>query len=647
MLNAVGWAAAILLAACLLRVILNGGRAGADRGGTGGTGGTRRALELLPLAAIGLTLWHGWLALHGSAFVVLFSLPGYLAAAILLAISLPRLRRAARAALAGNVRGTGSAEPAAASVRTSDGAGSDGVLAGPVLPSRRAAARVAAAAGLGLLVLSAVRLVELHALRNAATSPPELRRQERVLDLAARSWPDAFAALCADLAVRYPFTAWKGIDWRTRCAVTAPRIAAAAAHRDAAAYYGALREFVWSIPDGHVGLAGDDHGLAGRETGGDFGLRLVQLAGGRVVASVVLPGGAAARAGLRYGAEILTWNGKPIAQALAATPVLWADWPPATAEARRAEQLRFLVRAPVGTVASIAYRPRGAPASAAASSAAGSSEAPRTVRLTAAAPLPAASRKAGGTAPMDPDEPPEGGPVPFNLREAFTGGAVEWRWLPAGAGYIRVKYELPTLCQVDPSGQVRRAVASFLDRRASGIVLDVRGNGGGLDLMVPRAIGCLVDVPGVYEVPGVFSPAARRFLPAPAYTVRVVPMAPHFAGRVAVLIDGYTLSSGEGFPLALRGRPGVAVFGFAGTGGFFAIDQRLIRLPGGLAMVVPIGQSLGAGGRIQVDSDAAGRGGVAPDHLIPWTEATLDAVYREHRDPVLEAAVAWLRAGSY
>jgi carboxyl-terminal processing protease len=611
MLNAVGWAAAILLAACLLRVILNGGRAGADRGGTGGT---RRPLELLPLAAVGLTLWHGWLALHGSAFVVLFSLPGYLAAAILLALSLPRLRRAARAALAGNVRGTGSAEPAAA---------------GPVLPSRSAAARVAAVAGLGLLVLSAIRLVELHALRNAATSPPELRRQERVLDLAARSWPDAFAALCADLAVRYPFTAWKGIDWRMRCAATAPRIAAAAAHRDAAAYYGALREFVWSIPDGHVGLAGDDHGLAGRETGGDFGLRLVQLAGGRVVASGVLPGGAAARAGLRYGAEILTWNGKPIGEALAATPVLWADWPPSTAEARRAEQLRFLVRAPVGTVASIAYRLRGAAEPAAAL---------RTVRLTATAPLPAASGKAGGTAPMDPDEPPEGGPVAFNLREAFTGGAVEWRWLPAGAGYIRVKYELPTLCQVDPSGQVRRAVASFLDRRASGIVLDVRGNGGGLDLMVPRAIGCLVDAPGVYEVPGVFSPAAGRFLPAPAYTVRVVPMAPHFAGRVAVLIDGYTLSSGEGFPLALRGRPGVAVFGFVGTGGFFAIDQRLISLPGGLAMVVPIGQSLDAGDRIQVDSDAAGRGGVAPDHLIPWTESTLDAVYREHRDPVLEAS---------
>jgi carboxyl-terminal processing protease len=590
MLNGVGWAGAVLLAICLVRAVLSDGRDGRDRVGAW-------ALEaLLSLAALGLALWHGWMALHRSAFVVLFSLPAYLAAAILLVLSLRRMRVRARAA------GT-----------------------------RGAAGRAAAAVGLALLVFSAVRLVELHALRSAATSPPELRRQEGALDLSARSWPEAFAALCADLAARYPFTAWKGIDWQARCAATAPRIAAAAARRDAAAYYRALREFAWSIPDGHVGLEGDDHGLAGRETGGDFGLRLIRLADGRVVASRILPGGAAARAGLRYGAEILTWNGKPIAQALDATPVLWADWPPATVEARRFQQLRFLVRAPTGTVAALTYRIRGGGAAGAAT-------------LTAGPTLPpAAERTAEGS---DPAGPSDAGPFSYNPREALAGGAVEWRWLAAGAGYIRIKYELPTLLQVDGSGQVRRAVASFLDRHAAGIVLDVRGNGGGLDLMVPRAIGCFVDAPGVYEIPGVFSAAAGSFLPAPAYTVRVVPTEPHFRGRLAVLIDGSTLSSGEGFPLALRGRPGVAVFGFAGTGGFFAIGQRPIRLPGGVTMVVPIGQSLGADGRIQVDSDAAGRGGVAPDHLIAWTEESVDAAVRDRRDLVLETAVAWLRERS-
>ncbi|MBV8200776.1 MAG: hypothetical protein JOZ15_09145, partial [Acidobacteria bacterium] len=672
MLNVVGWVGAILLGASLLRAILTGGRAGLDRGGA-------RALDLmLPPAAIGAALWHLWLALHGSLFAVLFALPAYVAAAILLALSLRRLRRAVKAGRAGRavsavdaVRGDAAsgavlpvdaagraipADRAAGSAERPRGAGSaERRDVATHLPPRGIAVRAVAVVGLGLLVFSVVRNAEVHALRNAGTAPPELRRQERALDLSARSWPDALAALCADLAARYPFTAWKGIDWQARCAAVAPRIAAAAAHRDGAAYYRALREFAWSIPDGHVGLEGDDRGLAARETGGDFGLRLVQLAGGRVMAYRVLPAGAAARAGVRYGGEILTWNGKPIAQALAATPVLWADWPPPTAEARRAAQLRLLVGAPAGTAATLTFRPRGEAAAATAppisgtpgTSPASNLAAPRTVRLTAAPPpaAAAAAAPAPSTGGADPAAQLEAGPVAFNLREALAGSAVEWRWLPAGAGYIRVKYELPTLREVDPAVPVRRAVAAFLARRAAGIVLDVRGNGGGLDLMVPRAIGCFVDAASVYEIPGVFSPAAGRFQPVPAYAVRVVPMAPRFPGRLAVLIDGSTLSSGEGFPLALRRRPGVAVFGFAGTGGFFAIGQRAIRLPAGLTMVVPVGQSLGADGRVQIDSDAAGRGGITPDHLIPWAEATLDAVVREHRDPVLEAAVEWLRSG--
>jgi len=658
MLNAVGWAGAILLATGLLRVILGAGGARAPLAVSQARFAAWRPVELLPLAALVLALWHGWMALQVSPFVVLFALPGYLAAAILVAISRRRLKRASRAARApgsGGARdgagGSGAAGSATDASATAGSAETGPVAAGSgaaepaatvavggglaeraagALPPWGLAARLTATAGLALLAFSVVRLVQLHLLRSAAHSPPELRRQERPLDLTGRTWPGAFAVLCADLAERYPFTAWKGIDWRERCAATAPRVAAAAASHDAAAWYRALRELAWSIPDGHVGLLGDDHGLAAREAGGDFGLRLVQLGDGRVVAAEVSAAGAAARAGLRYGAEILTWNGLAAGQALARVPVLWADWPPATSEARRAEQLRFLTRGPVGAAAALTYRNRGAARPAAATLTAAGTQPARHARRAAEGPEPAARS----------DE----GPVLFNAREALAGGAVRWRWLSAGAGYIRVLYELPTLRQVDSTGEVRRAVSSFVARRAQGIVLDVRGNGGGLDIMVPRALGCFVSAPGVYEIPGVFNPAAGRFLPDPAHAVRLLPAAPHFSGRVAVLIDGYTMSSGEGFPLALRGRPGVAVFGFAATAGFFAIDQRPIRLPGNLTFVVPIGQSLGPGGRIQVDSDASGRGGVAPDHRLPWTEATLDAVYRDHRDPVLEAALAWLQS---
>jgi hypothetical protein len=214
MLSLVGWAGAILLAAGLLRVILGRGAGRPARGGSAGSGpardGTRgnaaglggpgrarpeswRLHELLPPAALALAVLHGWLALRVSPFVVLLAVPAYLAAVILMAISRRRLKRKAAA-------GSPTAPLAAAA---------------PPPRSRGIARRLVAAGALALLALSVARLVELHALRTAASAPAELRRQERDLDLGAKSWPEAFGALCDDLAVRYPFTAWKGIDWRT------------------------------------------------------------------------------------------------------------------------------------------------------------------------------------------------------------------------------------------------------------------------------------------------------------------------------------------------------------------------------------------------------------------------------------------------
>jgi hypothetical protein len=704
MLSLAGWAGAVVLAAALLRIAAAGGRgerAARSNQGQGPAGSAAgRFLDRLPLLALALALWHAWLALRGgNPFALLFAGPAYLAVAVLLVLhaggrrgQLGRRGRLGRQLRRGSA---GAAAPAGGAAGGADG-GAAGDDAAAAVPRRRAArgipARLAAAAGLALLGLSVVRLVQLGALRAAARAPDELRTQARTLDLSAKSWPDAFDALCADLAVRYPFTAWKGIDWRRRCAAAAPGIAAAARRHDAAAWYRELREFAWDIPDGHVGLAGDDHGLARRETGGDFGLRLLQLDDGRVVAHGILPDGSAARAGLRHGAEISSWNGLPVAQALARVPILWAEWPPATAEARRQAQLHFLVRAPVGARAAVSCRNRGERQAATVVLTAGGDGAlagpgaprpppppvPLPVRPSERTPPGAGAAAAGAPGAVrrlppppvsvqPPERTPPGagaaaagapgaarlpaalaapaeGASEFGLREALLGGAVEWRWLPVGVGYIRIKYELPTLWQVAPAAPVRRAVASFLARRAAGLVLDVRGNGGGLDAMVPAAAGYFLATPRIYEVPGVYDPGAGRFLPLPAHTLRAVPLPPHFRGRIAVLVDGHTISSGEGFPLALRGLANVAVFGFAGTGGFFAIDQRSIRLPGGLSFVVPVGQSLGADHRIQVDSDAAGRGGIAPDHRLAWTEETLDAVYREHRDLVLEQAVRWLLA---
>jgi carboxyl-terminal processing protease len=473
--------------------------------------------------------------------------------------------------------------------------------------------RAAALLGVALAAVGGARWAGLPPL-------PRPRHHERLLaaertetDLAALSWSRAFDALCAKLAAEYPFTRWKGIDWAGLHLRFAPRIRDAEIREDARAYYRALRAFAWSVPDGHVDLRGDDHGLRAAEAGGGYGLGLAELDDGRVLAARVEPGGPAARAGLRVGDEVLAWNGAPVHSALERVSVDWSDHPPATAEGRELERLRFLTRGRTGGHAEVAYRRSGAPAA-------------------AIAPMQAV---------------PEGDPRTAGGRwDAFLGDPVSARRLADGAGYLQVAFELPTLRDLTPEIAVRNALRRFQSEGATGVAIDVRGNRGGQDEIVPRVTAFFQSRPRIYEIAGLYDPAAALFRPHPETAVRVVPREPYWPGRVAVLVDADTFSAGEGVPLALQGLPNVAVFGWRGTQGSFGVGEKTVHLPDGLDFLFPQGQSLDGGLHIQLDGDALGRGGVRPDHRVPFDEAAFDAAFRRGRDVVLEAAARWITGRS-
>ncbi|HYX26512.1 MAG TPA: S41 family peptidase [Thermoanaerobaculia bacterium] len=539
-----------------------------------------RWVDFLPAANLLLVAGQAWAALGTSAFVVLVSLPLYIAAGLLFLFTLPRVFSRRRAV------------PGA---------------------RWRWGKRAAAAVGLAMVVFGADRLLEMRGLLEARRRFAALLNEKTVTDLTPLSWTGAFAALRDKLQAEYPFTRWKGIDWAVLHAEIAPQVAAAEASRDERAWYRALRELAWSVPDGHVGLQGDDHGLRRDEVGGGYGFQIVELDDGRVLAKRVTSGGPAAGAGMRFGAVILAWNGVPIHDALGAIRVLWSEEPPATAEGRRLQQARFLVRGPAGSQAPVTFRNRGEPTA-------------RTVQLTAV------------------EEPEE--PKPFNVvAGVLFGSPIEVRRLPQGPGYVRVKFELPCLFDLHPERDVARALERFRAANVPGLVVDVRGNVGGQDAMIARLTAFFQRTARTYEMAAVYDPSTQSFVVRPETAVKLVPREPRWEGsrrRVAVLIDADTLSSGEGIPLALRGLPGVAVFGWHGTQGSFGINQKTVHLPGKLDLVFPQAPSLDARGRIQVDGDAAGRGGIVPDHRVPLDQAAFEAAYGQGRDMVLEAAVRWV-----
>jgi carboxyl-terminal processing protease len=440
-----------------------------------------------------------------------------------------------------------------------------------------------------------------------------LAREETVTDLTALPWSQAFDALCAKLSAEYPFTSWKGIDWTALAARFAPRIQDAEARKDDRAYYRALRAFAWSVPDGHVDLRGDDRGLKIAEVGGGYGLGLVQLDDGRVMAGRVERLRPAARAGLRAGAEILTWNGQPVREALAKVDVDWSEEPPVTAAGRALQRLRFLTHGPVGGSATVGFRNPG-------------TRTASTAVLTAV---------------------PEKYPRPTGTRwDVLFGDSVQTRTLRGGYGYIKVKFELPTFWDLLPERRVARAIDRFLASGAPGIVFDVRNNSGGQDEIVPRITSFFQSRARLYEIAGTYDPASRSFQPHPETAVRILPSSPHWSRRVAVLVNPDTFSAGEGIPLALQGLPNVGIFGWSGTQGSFGVGEKTVHLPDGLDFLFPQGQSLNADRRIQIDGDAQGHGGIQPDHRVPLDGKAFDAAFVHGRDVVLEAAERWIQGSA-
>ncbi|WP_243671147.1 hypothetical protein [Methanoculleus chikugoensis] len=131
-------------------------------------------------------------------------------------------------------------------------------------------------------------------------------------DFSSMTWSDSFRETCAYMEERYAFTEWRGVDWDALYATYAPKIADAERNHDNAAYYRTLREFVFAIPDGHVlVLSPDDFGGAKHaDIGGGYGLAVARLDTGEVIVTYVANGSDAERAGIRFGDEVISWNGR-------------------------------------------------------------------------------------------------------------------------------------------------------------------------------------------------------------------------------------------------------------------------------------------------------------------------------------------------
>jgi carboxyl-terminal processing protease len=226
-------------------------------------------------------------------------------------------------------------------------------------------------------------------------------------------------------------------------------------------------------------------------------------------------------------------------------------------------------------------------------------------------------------------EAPRGVPVQFgNLPTLSVRVSADERRTAAGrrAGLIAWSVWMPAA-----SAAIDAAVDRF--RAADGLVLDLRGNPGGLVEMIRGVAGHVLDEPislGRMQTRQATLELSANPRRSTSDGRRVVP----FGGPVAILVDELTASASECFAGGLQSLGRARVFGGRTMGQ--ALPAATRRLSNGDVLLHALGDFVtGAGERLE------GRGVVPDVEVAPTLEAL-----RAGRDPALDRALDWIDAAA-
>ncbi len=193
------------------------------------------------------------------------------------------------------------------------------------------------------------------------------------------------------------------------------------------------------------------------------------------------------------------------------------------------------------------------------------------------------------------------------------------RTLPDGAGYIHFNEFL------DPASimpKFEAALKSF--HNAPGVIVDIRGNPGGIGIMAMGIAGFFIDKDGQKLGEMKMRDATLKFV--------IFPRPETYAGPLAILVDEGSASTSEILAGGLQDLKRARIFGTRTAGA--ALPSDIIRLPNGDGFQYAQASYTSESGTILEGN------GVTPDVEVRQTRESL----RAGRDLVVEAADEWIRS---
>lgn len=411
-------------------------------------------------------------------------------------------------------------------------------------------------------------------------------------DFSSMSYQEAFSAMVDKVSKEYPFTVEKGIDWPAIKEEYGTRLSKVRNDED---YYRLLRDFSLEIPDGHVNVSLNS-GVFYEESGGSFGLVLQELTDGRVIVLQVIPGYPGEKAGIVPGAEITTWNGTPISDAIRA--VVPRLGPFSTLHTYRLAQVAFLTRLPPG----------------------------RKIKLTYKNPDDREAQTVSMTAVVEYDSLLQAlNPIKVNeLALPIEGKLLEKENL----AYIRVLSFLGDYQLIARLWDYNLQL--LVDKHIAGLIVDLRSNGGGRSDLPLQFSGYFFDETVPLYQNYYFRQDSQSFEPA-GDPAKIEPAPLLYEGPIAVLVGPDCASACESFAFALStGGRSIIVGHYPTAGAFGEVSRGQYAMPGNISIQFPTGKSLTLIGQLVIEGT-----GVVPQVVVP---VTVESALGEE-DTVLEAAI--------
>lgn len=404
-------------------------------------------------------------------------------------------------------------------------------------------------------------------------TPPGMSSAERTLAL------QSFDQVWTTVRDKHWDPTLHGLDWEAVRDSLRPRVEAARTRDEARA---ATQAMLATLGQTHFAIFSPE---AWRELGASRGGEgqpgfEVRVIDGRVIVTAVTPDSPADSLGIAPGWEVVDAGGEQLRPVM--TSVLAEFAGKTLADYMAAAAARARLSGPVGGTVSLRLRD--------------GSDADVTLSVPLVA--PPGRRAVLGNLP------------PFYARLAP-------KRIDGGIGYIYVSGFF------DPAGVMAAfgaAMTEFMD--APGVVIDLRGNPGGIGVMAMGMAGWLIDKEGAVMGRMITRDSELKFAISPRPVT--------YSGPVAILIDGLTASTAEIMAAGLRDLGRARLFGTRTAGA--ALPSMIEQLPNGDGFQYAVADYVSEGGQPLEGL------GAAPDVEAPPGRADL----LRGRDNALAAALAWI-----